>query len=123
MEMRCYRTILHISYKDHVTSWEVCAKIQEAIGAHKYLLSIVKTRKLKWCGHVSRSSCLAKTPIRHSDSGKKKRQTEKEVGRQNEGKDRPRVRKVQEGGKEQRKMEETGCEVICGAPTTPNVKG
>ena len=30
MEMRCYRKILHISYKDHVTNDEVCAKIQQA---------------------------------------------------------------------------------------------
>ena len=28
MEMRCYRKILCILYKDHVTSEEVCAKIQ-----------------------------------------------------------------------------------------------
>ena len=27
MEMRCYRKILHISYKDHVTNEEVCARI------------------------------------------------------------------------------------------------
>ena len=32
MEMRCYRKILHILYKDHVTNEEVCAKIQQAIG-------------------------------------------------------------------------------------------
>ena len=32
MEMRCYRKILHISYKDHVTNEEVRAKIQQAIG-------------------------------------------------------------------------------------------
>ena len=31
MEIRCYRGILHISYKDHVTNEEVCAKIQQAI--------------------------------------------------------------------------------------------
>ena len=31
MEMRCYRKILHISYKDHVTNDEVRAKIQQAI--------------------------------------------------------------------------------------------
>ena len=36
--------------------------------------------------------------------------------------DGPGVRKVPEGSAEQRKMEETGCEVICGAPTTPAVK-
>ena len=45
MEMRCYRKILHISYKDHVTNKEIRAKIQQAIGAHKDLLTIVKRRK------------------------------------------------------------------------------
>ena len=55
--------------------------------------------------------------------GKKTRQTEKEVGRQHQGMDRPGVHKVPVGIGEQRKMEETGCEVICGAPTTPTLKG
>ena len=31
---------------------------------------------------------------------------------------RPGVRKVPEGSGEQGKMEKTGCEIICGAPTT-----
>ena len=35
MEMRCYRKILHISYKDHVTNEEVRAKIQQAFGHTK----------------------------------------------------------------------------------------
>ena len=60
---------------------------------------------------------------RHSERGKKTRQREKEVGRQRQGMDRPGVRQVPEDSREQRKMEETGCEVICGAPTTPVVKG
>ena len=47
MEMRCYRKILLISYKDHVTNEEVRAKIQLAIGLHKDLLRIVKRRKLQ----------------------------------------------------------------------------
>ena len=46
MEMRCYHKTLHISYKDHVTNKEVCAKIQHAIGPQKDLLTIVKRRKL-----------------------------------------------------------------------------
>ena len=44
MEMRCYRNILHISYKDYVTNEEVRAKIQQAIGPHEDLLTIVKRR-------------------------------------------------------------------------------
>ena len=38
MEMRCYRKILHNSYKDHVTNEEVRAKIQQAIGPHEELV-------------------------------------------------------------------------------------
>ena len=59
--MRCYRKILRISYKDHVTNEEVLSKIQQAIGPHEDLLIIVKRRKLQWYGHVSRSLGLAKT--------------------------------------------------------------
>ena len=53
MEMRCYRKILHISYKDHATNEEVRVKIQQAIGPQEDLL--------QWYDHVSRSSGLAKT--------------------------------------------------------------
>ena len=61
MEIRFYRKILHISYKDHVTNEEVCAKIQQAMGPHEDLLTIVKRLNLHWYGHVSHSSGLAKT--------------------------------------------------------------
>ena len=61
MEMRCYRKILYISYKDHVTNEEVRTKIQQASGPHENLLTIVKRRKLQWYGHVSRLSGLVKT--------------------------------------------------------------
>ena len=60
---------------------------------------------------------------RNSEMGRKTRQTGKKVGRQHQGMDRPGVRQVPEGSGEQSKMEETACEVICGAPTTPAVKG
>ena len=46
MEIRCYRKILDISYKDHVTNEEFRAKIQQAIRPHEDLLRIVKRRKL-----------------------------------------------------------------------------
>ena len=59
---------------------------------------------------------------RHSGRGKKTRQTEEEVGKQHQGMDRPGVRQVPEGSGEQGGMEETGCEIICGAPTTRAVK-
>ena len=61
METRCYCKILHISYEDHVTNEEVRAKIQQAVGPYKDLLTVVKRRKLQLYGHVSHSSGLAKT--------------------------------------------------------------
>ena len=69
MEMWSYRNILHISYKDHASNEEVCAKIQQAIGPHEDLLTIVKRRKLQWYGHVSRSSGLAKTILQGTVKG------------------------------------------------------
>ena len=69
MEMRCYRKILHISYKDHVTDEEVRAKIQQANGPHEDLLTIVKRRKLQWYGLVSRSSGLAETILQGTVKG------------------------------------------------------
>ena len=60
---------------------------------------------------------------RHSERGKKTRQTEEEVGRQHQEIDRLGVCPVPGGSGEQRKMEETDFEVICGAPLTPVVKG
>ena len=105
--------MLRISYKDHVTNEEVCAKIQQAIGPHEDLLIIVKRHKLKWYGPVSRSSGLAKTILqRHGERGKKTRQTEEEVESQHQAMDRPGVRQVPEGSGEQGKKEETGCEIM-----------
>ena len=67
--MRCSHKILRISYKDHVTNEEICAKIQRAIGPHEDLLTIVKRRKLQWYGHISRSSGLARTILQGTVKG------------------------------------------------------
>ena len=96
VEMRCYCKILHISCKDHVTNNKVHAKIQQAIGPHEDLLTIVKRRKLKWYGHVSCSSGLAKT-ILHGG----RRQVRQK--RRREDNDGPGVRQVPEGSGEQRR--------------------
>ena len=71
MEMRCYRKILRISYKDHVTNEEVHAKIQQAIGPHEDLLTIIKRRKLQWYGHVSHSYGVARTILQGTVKGGK----------------------------------------------------
>ena len=69
MEMRWCRKILRISHKDRVTNEEVFAKIQQEIGPHENLLTIVKGRKLKWYGLVSSSSGLAKTILQGKVKG------------------------------------------------------
>ena len=77
-EMKCYRRLLSISYKDHVTNEEVRRKIQAAVGEYDELLILVKKRKLRWFGHVSSKD----NSTGHSERKKEKRQTEEEVGRQ-----------------------------------------
>ena len=83
-EMRCSRRLLNISYKDHVTNEEVRRKIQAAIGEYDELLTLVKKRqpclKVFWFSKDN--------PTGHSERKKKKRQTEKEVGRQYQRVDR-----------------------------------
>ena len=97
IEMRCYLKILCISYEDHVTKKKVCANIQQAIGPHGDLLTIVKRRKLKWYGHVPCSSGLAKTISQSTVKGGGRQV--KEVGR-HQGMDRPGVCQVPEGSGE-----------------------
>ena len=69
METRCYCKISCISHKDHVITEEVCAKIQQAIGPHESLLTIVKRHKLQWHGHVSHSSGLEKNILQGKVKG------------------------------------------------------
>ena len=123
MEMRCNRRVLRILYEDHVTNEEVRVKIQQAIGPHEDLLAIVKRRKLQRYGRLLFIGSDQNHLARHSERGKKTSQTEKEVGRQHQGMDRPGVVQVPEGSGEQGKMEEIGSEIICSALTTFAVKG
>ena len=54
--MRCFKKLLGISYRDHITNDAVRDRIRRAIGPYDYILTTVK-----WFGHVSRSSGFAKT--------------------------------------------------------------
>ena len=106
LEMRCYRKIPRISYKDHGTNEKVRVKILQAIGPQEDPLTMVKRRKLQWHGHVSRLSGLAQTILQGTVKGGRRQ------GRQYRGMDMPGVCQVLEGSGEQRKMKETGCEII-----------
>ena len=76
--------ILHISYKDHVTNEEVRAKIQQAIGPHEDL-TIVKRTKLRWYGHVSHSSGLAKTILHGTVKGGRRQGRQRKGGKTTSG--------------------------------------
>ena len=110
--MRCYRKILRISYKDHVTNKEVCAKIQQAIGPHEDL-TIVKRRKLQWFGHVSRASGVAKTLLQGTVKGGRRQGRQKKIWedtiREWTGLE---FAKSQRAAENREKKEETGCEII-----------
>ena len=74
---------------------------------------------------LSTVACLKpviRQQARRSGRGRKTSQTEEEVGRQHQEMDRPGVCQVPEGSGQQRKVEENGYGVICGAPMTPAIK-
>ena len=94
--------------KKHVTNEGVCAKIQQAIGPHKDLLTIVGSLCQEPAGNRTTRrppdyrketqttviwSCLPFVRsgqnhfARHSERGKKTRRTKEEVGRQHQGMD------------------------------------
>ena len=76
-EMRCFRKLFGISYRDHITNEAVRDRIRQAIGPHDDILTTVKKRKLKWFGHVSRSSGLAKMILQGTVQGGRKRGQQK----------------------------------------------
>ena len=73
LEMRCFRKLLGISHRDHITNEEVETRIGNAIGGNEDLLTSVKRHKLMWYGHVTRSSGLAKTILQRTVQGKRRR--------------------------------------------------
>ena len=70
--MKCYRRLLNIFYKDHVTNEEVRNKIQNAIGETE---TQMVWPHLKILEHGEDNSAG------DSESSKKERKTEEEMGR------------------------------------------
>ena len=113
--------LLRISYKDPVINEEVRAKIQQAVGPHEHL-TIFTRRELQWYGHFSRSACLSKTILQGTEIGGRRQ------GRQKRWEDNIRectgleFAKSHGAVESREKVEETNCEVICGSPTSLEVK-
>ena len=69
--------LLGISYRDHVTNEEVGNRIRQAIGPYEDLLTTVKKRKLRWYGHKTRSTGLAKMILQGTVQGGRRRGRQK----------------------------------------------
>ena len=82
-EMRCFRRLLGISYRDHVTNEEVGNRIRQAIRPYEDLLTTVKKRKLRWCGHKIRSTGLAKMILQGTAQGGRRRGRQKKRWEEN----------------------------------------
>ena len=81
--MRCFRKLLSISYRDQTTNEEVRTGIGNVIGPYEDLPTSVKRHKLKWYGHITRSSGLAKTILQETVQGGRRRSRQ---SRGNDGK-------------------------------------
>ena len=77
MEMRCFRKLLGITYRDRISNEEVQSRVQRATGPYDDLLTTVRHWKLKWYEHVTRSSGLSKTILHGTVPGGRKRGRQK----------------------------------------------
>ena len=121
MEMRYYHKILHISYKDHVTSKEVRAKIQQAVGPHRPDGRKETQAAVVW-------SCLpfirsGQTILQGTVKGGRRQSRQRKRWEDNIRDGQAWSSASPRGQWRTGKMEKTGCKIICGAPTTLAVKG
>ena len=116
--------MLYISYKDHVTNEEVRAKIQQAIGSHEDLLTIVKRHKLQWYDYVSRSLGLAKTILQGTvRKGEEDKADRGRGGKTTSGNGQAWSSASPKGQWRTGKNGGNWLQIICGAPTILAVKG
>ena len=72
-ELRCYRRMLGISWKEHRTNDYVRTLVRALAGPQEPLLTIAKRRKLAWFGHVTRHCGIPKTVLQGTLEGGRKR--------------------------------------------------
>ena len=142
MEMRCYRRLLHISYKDHITNELVCKKYKQPSVLTKiyYLLDPLRAcshirprryinncekRKLRWFGHVIRSrSGLYKKVVQGTVPGNRKKGRQKKRWEDNI-RDWTRLdfNSSQRAAEDRQRWKKIVADVNSGAPTTLMVPG
>ena len=119
--LRCSRKILRISYKDHISNEEVHAKIRQAIGPHEDPLTINANCRGMVMSPVHqvwlKPSCKAQW------KGEEDKADWGSGGKTTSGNGQALSLAGPRGKWRTGKFEKTGCEIICGAPTTLAVKG
>ena len=111
-----------MSYRDHITNEEVKMKIENVIGPYEDLQISVKRRKLKWYGHVTRSSGMTKTILQLKEG-------DEEANRGNDGKTTSKnglaLNRTAYCGKLRtpRGVEEVGCKTYRGSPKVRQTTG
>ena len=66
-----------ISYRDHLTNEEVSNSIRPAIGPCEDPITTVKKRKLRWYGHIIKSTGLAKMILHGTVQGGRRKGRQK----------------------------------------------
>ena len=83
VEMRCFRKLLGISYRDHITNKEIKTRIENAIRLYEAFLTFSKKTQTEV---VRARHTIVWTdqdcPMGHSTGREAKRQTEKTIERQ-----------------------------------------
>ena len=79
LEMKCYRTVLGITYRDRASNDDIRSLITAHVDKYEDLLSIVKKKKLKWYGHVVRGNGLSKVILQGNVSGKRRRGAQRKL--------------------------------------------
>ena len=86
--MRCFRKLLSISYRDHITNEEVKARIGNAIGPYEDLPSEkTQTEVVRACHMIIWTG--QDYPTGNNSRRETKRQTEETIGRQHQRVDWP----------------------------------
>ena len=70
--MRCYRQLLNISHKGHITTADVHRKSKQPLENHDEVLTLDMKRKLRLFDHISKSSGLANTILQDTVKGKRR---------------------------------------------------
>ena len=81
-EMRCYRRLLGNYYRDHVTNEELRNTIRHAIGPYEDLIKTVR-KIIRWYGHISRSTGLAKMILQGTAQGGRRKDRQRKGWKDN----------------------------------------